>query len=77
MGVPCSRNQWNVVHFCFQSSCHCHLVFPPQEKANNRRLKKGRQKDRQENDDDEGDEGQMKVQLQKLGLELKEISGDG
>jgi hypothetical protein len=51
--------------------------FSPQEKANNRRLKKGRQKDRQENDDDEGDEGQMKVQLQKLGLELKEISGDG
>jgi hypothetical protein len=76
MGVPCSRNQWNVAHFCFQSSCHCHLVFP-QEKANNRRLKKGRQKDRQQNDDDEGDEGQMKVQLQKLGLELKEISGDG
>ena len=50
-----------------------------QEKANNRRIKKGRQKrnDGSGGDDDEGDEREMRVQLQKLGLELKEISGDG
>lgn len=51
-------------------------VSPSQEKANNRRIKKGRQK-RNGDDDDEGDEREMRVQLQKLGLELKEISGDG
>ena len=51
-----------------------------QEKANNRRIKKGRQKRNDGSggdDDDEGDEREMRVQLQKLGLELKEISGDG
>jgi hypothetical protein len=49
-----------------------------QEKAYQRRNKKSRQKDRQTGgDDDGGDVSEMRFQLEKLGLALKEISGDG
>ena len=52
------------------------LISSFQEKANNRRNKKYRQKDRGQ-EEEEGDETEMRVQLEKLGLALKEISGDG
>jgi hypothetical protein len=55
-----------------------YFSFNFQEKAYQRRNKKSRQKDRQTGgDDDGGDVSEMRFQLEKLGLALKEISGDG
>ena len=54
------------------------LLSLSQEKAFQRRIKKSRQKDRQRGGDDgDGDVSEMRIQLEKLGLTLKEISGDG
>ena len=54
------------------------LLSFSQEKAFQRRIKKSRQKDRQRGGDDgDGDVSEMRIQLEKLGLTLKEISGDG
>ena len=53
-----------------------------QEKAAKRRAKNSARKTRQngettDNNDFEDDVPKMKIQLEKLGLELKEVEGDG
>ena len=48
-----------------------------QDKAAERRARRQRKSDTNDNFDDEDDVPKMKIQLERLGLVLKEVEGDG